>query len=178
MSRIISQTKAAEIAGASRIAITKLKSTRSFFTDDWKVDTDHPDWKGYLRERKAKVRKKDLKENPETQSVEADDFAFRNFIPESISEEKIYADIQAKKIQLMQELDLLIEKKQVASAFGEISKNVQSNFVDLGRRISPRIASKLGLPGTEKTIEKEINEEVKKGIQNLISSIKVAIDKL
>lgn len=176
--KIISQIKAAEIAGVSKQNFTQLKKTRSFFTKAGKVDTSHRDWKSYLKEKDSKKKiakkKKEIHESPNR----VDDFDFQNFKPETIQEEKVYSEIQQKKIQLMQDLDLLIEKKIVASSFGEISKQIKSNFVDMGIRIAPRIAAKLKLPGSEKLIETIINEEIKKGVVNIISATEKAVEKL
>ena len=178
--RYITQMKASQLVGVSKQAISLLRKngSRSFYTKAGKIDTDHPDWKSYLKEKLAnqqntKKRKafRDAKDNP-------NDFNWLNEKPTTIQEEKIYADIIQKKIAIMQDLGMLIDKKIVSSAFGEIAKQVRSNFVDLGRRVSPRISAKLKLPGSEKIIEQIINDEIKKGILNIISATKKATDKL
>jgi len=171
MAKLITQKEAADIAGVSKQAIGKLKKTRSFFTEDGKVDIEHADWKSYLKSQLSGNNSKSYNENPE-------DFHWGNFKPETIQEEKIYADILSKKIDIMKEMDITIEKKIVISAFGEIIKAIQSNFVDHGRRVSPLIAQKLGMPGTEKIIEKLENAEQKKNIEKVIHAVYKAIDKL
>ena len=168
---VISQIKAAELAGVKKQAISKLRSTRSFFTKNNKVDTRHPDWISYLKDKKSNSKIKSSKKNPE-------DFQWLNERPTTIQEEKIYADIIQKKIDIEKDVDLVIEKRIVVAAFGEIVKSIQSNFVDYDRRVSPLIAAKLGLPGTEKTIEKILSPEKKKSLENVISDVAKVIKKL
>lgn len=168
---IISQIEAANLAGVKKQAISKLKETRSFFTKNNRVDTNHKDWKSYLKNKKSDGELNEAKKNPE-------DFNWLNAKPTTIQEEKIYADIIQKKIDIEKDVDLVIDKKVVISAFGEIVKSIQSNFVDHGRRVSPLIAAKLGLPGTEKAIEKIENAEQKKNIENVISDVLKVIKKL
>jgi len=176
----ISQSAAAREANVTQQTINKLRrdGTRSFFTKTGKVDTNHPDWKSYLRERNAKEENAQKRESYKSAKRNPMEFNWIDEVPQTIQEEKIYADIIQKKIAIMQDLELLIEKRIVVSAFGEIIKAAQSNLVDFGKRTSPVIAAKLGLPGTEKTIEKIINEGQKKNIENFIYAISKAIDKI
>ena len=171
---IISQKEAASIAGVSTEAIRKLQGTRSFFTDSKpaKVNTSHPDWQGYLREQMAKHK------TPQKKLLIEDAFQWGNFKPESIQEEKTYADILTKKIEIMKSMESLIEKKIVIAAFGEIVKAIQSNLIDYEKRVAPLIAAKLGMPGTEKMIEKIMGAEKKKSMENVIDAAERAIDKL
>ena len=175
---IISQNAASEIAGVTRQALNKLKNTRSFFTKTGKVNTDHPDWKSYLNEKQALKDNAEKREGYRRSIKNPEDFNWINETPTTIQEEKIYADIVQKKLDIERELENLIEKRVVKAAFGEIIKAIQSNNVDFGSRVSPRIAAKLGMVGTEKLIEPILNEEQKKGIENIISAVERAIRKL
>jgi hypothetical protein len=175
---IISQNAAAELAGVSRAAISKLKNTRSFFTKTGKVDTDHPDWKSYLKEKQSAKDNAEKRETYRRSIKNPEDFNWINETPTTIQEEKIYADIISKKLDIEKDLENLIEKRIVKAAFGEIIKAIQSNNVDFGSRVSPRIAAKLGMVGTEKLIEPILNEEQKKAIGNVIAAAERAIRKL
>lgn len=177
---IISQGAAAEIAGVKRQAISKLKKagTRSFFTEAGKIDTNHPDWKSYLRNRESGERRAVARSEIRNSENDLNDFQFQDFAPETIQEEKVYSDIVQRKIAIMESLDLLIEKRLVVFMLGEIANAIQSNFVDHGRRTAPVIAAKLGLPGTEKTIEKIENAAQKRNIENLIAVVQKNLAKL
>ncbi|PKL40769.1 MAG: hypothetical protein CVV44_03945 [Spirochaetae bacterium HGW-Spirochaetae-1] len=85
--------------------------------------------------------------------------------PTSLKELKTYTEVQLKAIEMQEKLGNLVRRDIIESRLREMGQSIQM-FVDLGRRTSTRICQKVERVGMEKEIEKIINEEVKKLVQD------------
>lgn len=162
----ISKSAAARKVGVTPSSIAHLhqRGTRSFFTPEGLIDTSHQDWKSYVNERKTFDTRKKFKETSLSPSEGKNGWGFPGFKPTTLQEEKIFVEIVQKKINLQEVLLNLIPRSWVEQAFGYVAQSIKNNLVNMGRRIAPMIASKLQLPGSEKIIEKIINEAVEKAL--------------
>jgi hypothetical protein len=190
---LISQIKAAEIAGVSKQAINKIKKAGShnFFVGK-KVDTDHPHWQSYMHERSCSGTKKQSKEDTKIENgiesvnekqkekeinPDMENYSQKNkltggyspdkFMPENIQDIKRLAEIEKLRLEMEVRLGNLIDRDFMVNVIETISQSVASHFVDLPRRVSTRICQKLEKVGLEKEVETIIAESVQKGIQGV-----------
>lgn len=157
--RLISQTTAAEIKGVSRQAINQLSRNKwGFFTltlgGDEMINADHPNWAAYLEGKQpGSVSKSKAK---------------KQFIPDlkpmSLKDLKRFVQVQLMQIEMHAQTGNLLPREEVAHHVQELGRHIQQ-FVDLGRRVSGRICQKLERTGMEREVEKIVNEEMRRTIQ-------------
>lgn len=189
---LVSQAKAAEIAGITRQGIGKIiKSGTYNFFENGKVNLESDSWRSYMHERDLKsnrVEQKKPTENNKTESGKTEKqkkpgkkirkqeaefkqknaltggFSPHDFPAVNIADVKRLTEIEKLNIEMRVRLDELIEINMIISVMDSVSQNIQAHFVDLGRRVSNKICKKLDRVGMEKEVEKIINPVVEKGI--------------
>lgn len=90
------------------------------------------------------------------------------FYPGNPSQLKALTDIVAKNLEMRIKLGELIPRDMLDSYMDSISQCMQL-FVEVGRIVSGTICNKLDRKGMEKDVEKIINPEIKKIIEQTIS---------
>jgi len=191
---LLSYAEAADIKKVSRQSIRGLSKKKWGFMVDGGVDIDHSDWQNYLegklpgtprgkKSTKKKVKqesgaardKKTDKKNSKSESGKSAGKSkfdlLTDFVPGNLREQKIYLDCQKINFELQEKLSKFISRDIIESKVGVMAQALQSNFVDLSRRVSPRITSKLKRTGMEKEVEKIIAGEIQKGIQAVKKAI-------
>jgi len=99
--------------------------------------------------------------------TEFDPKEINNFPPTTIRELKTQTEVHKLNIEILARYKELLQRELFEAVIQEISNLVQSNFVDLGRRVSAQICQRLERPGLEKEVEKIINPDVQRGIQGI-----------
>jgi hypothetical protein len=190
---IISQYAAAKIAGVTRQALNNMfkreKSTFAFFTKDGQVDSSHPHWLAYLKDRGAKSgnnnsqrpgkKKREDKDEKESSLPKASgwdrDHALTGgydpalFVPTTAAQLKALTDIVARNLEIRIKLGDLLPREVVDLYLDNIAQGV-NQFVALGRSVSTDICEKLDRVGMEREVEKMINPKVKNIIEQIIES--------
>lgn len=67
-------------------------------------------------------------------------------------------------IQNEQSMNNLFSRPLFISMMAELSQSIQTAFIDVPRRESPRLAAILGIPEKEKDLEIELSDIIEKGI--------------
>jgi hypothetical protein len=190
---IITQYAAAKIAGVSRQALNNMykkgNSTFAFFTPDGQVDSSHPHWLAYLKDRGAKSgndnsqrsgkKKREDKDEKESSLLKASgwdrDHALTGgydpalFVPTTAAQLKALTDIVARNLEIRIKLGDLLPREVVDLYLDSIAQGV-NQFVALGRSVSTDICEKLDRVGMEREIEKMINPKVKNIIDQIIKA--------
>lgn len=89
-------------------------------------------------------------------------------------EKKIFEEYRGKYIANEKEIGSLFLRSLFVSMMGEVGQSLQTNFVDIPRRDSARLAAEWGIPEKERQIEGDLS----KIIQTAIDSFRVDIDRL
>ena len=123
------------------------------------------------RQDKQKAKSKNKKNNNEDDEYENDSIDIDNFFPTSLRDLKTKTEIEKMMIEIHARYGELIDRKIVENKIAKIGQMMQSNFVDLPKRTSHKIAVACGCVGMEKKIEKILGEDVQKSIQSLKRSV-------
>jgi hypothetical protein len=95
---------------------------------------------------------------------------------ESLHDQDMKEKIRKNKIANEKELGNLFLKTLFQSLMGEVGQSIQTNFVDIPRRDSARLAAEWGIPGKERTIEKDLSDIIKTAIESMERDIERLID--
>lgn len=175
----------------------KDNSQYNFFTPDGKVDSSHKDWKQYLSDRSdkgarsgnknpvkenkphgqdklksEKQKNKQTRDEPDNKKWSAEHaltggYDPAMFYPSGPAQLKSLTDIVAKNLEMRIKLGELIPRDMLDNYMDSISQCMQL-FVEVGRMVSGTICNKLDRKGMEKEVEKIINPEIKKIIEQTI----------
>ena len=172
-------------------------SPYNFFTPDGKVDTSHNDWKIYLDDRSNKTQnnvkpvrqsaekntqrkdKQQTEDKPGKKNPDDDRTKWNRehaltggydpsiFYPQNPAQLKSLTDIVAKNLEMRIKLGDLIQREILDYYMDTITQCMQL-LVDFGRGVSSAVCHKLDRMGMEKDVEKIINPEIKKIIEQII----------
>jgi hypothetical protein len=92
-------------------------------------------------------------------------YDIETFQPQNLADLKRLAEIKKIDLDMMIKLSQVIHKELVVNILLELGNIIQSQFVDLPRKISSDICMKLDREGMEKEVEKLLAPPIQKGIQ-------------
>jgi hypothetical protein len=98
------------------------------------------------------------------------------YVPGSIADIKKLTEIEKLRIEMEVRLNNLIDREMVISIIETMSQAIQGHFVDLGRRTSSLICSKLEKQGYEKVVEDVINPMIEQGIKDIKKKAKDSLE--
>lgn len=90
----------------------------------------------------------------------------------TLTEKKTKEEIRKLQISNEQALRNLVEKKMVKAMLNEIGHQMEVSFVEAGRRESPTMAAKLGIPEKTHELNKLIDAFIKTGIGSMQDRIR------
>ena len=154
---IITRAAFAKIAKVNRVQVTKLikRGTLTGRKVDKYIDTAAPKNRAYLKKHGAVVKKKTRKEEQPLP------------IQKSMAEVRL-KDAQADLIdqRRAREMGLLIELEIVNQMMAAFGVELKLRFLDLPRRVSPRIHAIVKAKGGPRAVEEILDKEIADGLKH------------
>jgi phage terminase Nu1 subunit (DNA packaging protein) len=154
---IITRAAFAKIAKVNKVQVTKLikSGTLTGRKVDLYIDTSAPKNRAYLKKHGVVLKKKAKKEEQPLQIQK---------VMEEVRLKGEQADLIAQK--RAQAMGLLIERDIVSQMMAAFGVELKIRFLDLPRRVSPRIHAIVKAKGGPRAVEEILDKEIADGLKH------------